>query len=255
MLEKIKSIFKQKEREIKPTIIKESNEFEKIDPYSYCIVNPYFKSSKNFSKIFSDFEDRISSLQRYFEMNKNNIHNYLKYSKNNLNDKEAENISEKDLKAYRRCYFSDEEYFYEMHYLSILLMLFSLFETLLSDVSNDISKTQSQKIEKYIDNSLPYVNKYLYFIEKICKLKLKIEKDTLKKLDIIRKLRNNYLHNLEKDIPENIQQELKEMLEIESHKLVINNDIITMAFEVIGGISQNLEKAYWRDKKDKFKIR
>ena len=40
-----------------------------IDPYSYCLVNPYFKSSENFSKIFSDFENRISSLQRYFETN------------------------------------------------------------------------------------------------------------------------------------------------------------------------------------------
>jgi hypothetical protein len=134
-------------------------------------------------------------------------------------------------------------------------MLFSLFETLLSEVSNDLSKTQNKKIDDLSDNSLPYVKKYLYFLDKVCKLDLKLEEKTLKKLDIIRKLRNNYLHSLEKDIPENIQEELMEMLEINTHKLVINNEIITMAFEVIGGISQRLEVVYWEDKKKKFKIR
>lgn len=229
--------------------------FQNIDPYSYCIVNPYFKASENFSKIFSDFENRISSLQRYFEMNRNNIEKYLKFSKTELADKKQQNITEKDLRAFSRCYFSDEEYFYEMHYLSILLMLFSLFETLLSEVSNDLSKTQNKKIDNFSDSSLPYVKKYLYFLDKVCKLNLNLDDETLKKLDIIRKLRNNYLHSLEKDIPENIQEELMEMLEIDTHKLVINNEIITMAFEVIGGISQKLEVVYWEDKKKKFKIR
>jgi hypothetical protein len=134
-------------------------------------------------------------------------------------------------------------------------MLFSLFETLLSEVSNDLSKTQNKKIDDLSDNSLPYVKKYLYFLDKICKLNLNIDEETLKKLDIIRKLRNNYLHSLEKDIPENIQEELMEMLDINTHKLVINNEIITMSFEVIGGISQRLETVYWEDKKKKFKIR
>ena len=63
------------------------------------------------------------------------------------------------------------------------------------------------------------------------------------------------MHSLEKDIPENIQEELMNMLELDTHKLVINNEIITMAFEVIGGISQKLEIVYWEDKKKKFKIR
>jgi len=250
-------MFKLFNKKIKKEVNKDDEKkvFNNIDPYSYCIVNPYFKASEDFSKIFSDFEDRISSLQRYFEMNKNNIEQYLKYSKSELAEKKQKKIKEKDLKAYSRCYFSDEEYFYEMHYLSILLMIFSLFETLLSDISTDLSKTQNNKIDSYIDNSMPYVKKYLYFLEKVCNLNLNINEETLKKLDIIRKLRNNYLHNLEKDIPENVQEELKRMLEIDTHKLVINNEIITMAFEVIGGISQNLEKAYWEDKKKKFKIR
>ena len=80
------SLFKREkiEKEIEKDCSCE-NDF--IDPYSYCLVNPYFKSSENFSKIFSDFENRISSLQRYFETNQIHIENYLKFSKEELNIK------------------------------------------------------------------------------------------------------------------------------------------------------------------------
>jgi hypothetical protein len=136
------SLFKREkiEKEIEKDCSCE-NDF--IDPYSYCLVNPYFKSSENFSKIFSDFENRISSLQRYFETNQIHIENYLKFSKDELNQKKKEVKNQKELAAYGRCYFSDEEYFYEMHYLSVILMIFSLFETLLSDVSVDIAKSKT----------------------------------------------------------------------------------------------------------------
>ena len=54
------SLFKREkiEKEIEKDCSCE-NDF--IDPYSYCLVNPYFKSSENFSKMFSDFENGVPS--------------------------------------------------------------------------------------------------------------------------------------------------------------------------------------------------
>lgn len=242
---------KKKEEEIKDEVI--HNEF--IDPYSYCIVNPYFKSSEDFSKIFSDFENRISSLQRYFETNQMHIEHYLKYSKDTLNQKKKEISDPKELAAYGRCHFSDEEYFYEMHYLSVILMLFSLFENLLSDLSLDIAKSQDKWIEDHMNKSLPYIKRYIYFLKDICKIDISITEEQDKKLDIIRKIRNNYLHSLEKDIPEEIQEELKKVLDLDKNKIRVNSDFISMAFQIIGEIAQNLEQAYWKYKKSKYNIK
>ncbi|HRG61047.1 MAG TPA: hypothetical protein PLU59_03775 [Aliarcobacter cryaerophilus] len=248
------SLFKREkiEKEIEKDCSCE-NDF--IDPYSYCLVNPYFKSSENFSKIFSDFENRISSLQRYFETNQIHIENYLKFSKDELNQKKKEVKNQKELAAYGRCYFSDEEYFYEMHYLSVILMIFSLFETLLSDVSVDIAKSENKWVEDHMDKSLPYIKRYINFLEFECKVKLPISDDEQKKLDIIRKIRNNYLHSLEKDIPEEIQEELKRLMDIDDNKIKVNADFILMTFQIVGGIAQKLETCYWEYKKNKYKMK
>ncbi len=248
----LKNLFSRKREKI---IEKKIIEKKFIDPYLYCIVNPYFKSSEDFSKIFSDFENRISSLQRYFETNQMHIENYLQYSKDTLNKKKKEIKNQKELAAYGRCHFSDEEYFYEMHYLSVILMLFSLFETLLSDLSIDIAKSQDKWVEDYMDKSLPYIKRYMYFLTDICKLNIKIDEEQEKKLDIIRKIRNNYLHSLEKDIPEEIQEELKKVLDLDKNKIRINAEFISMAFQIIGEIAQNLEHAYWKYKKSKYNIK
>ncbi len=247
-----KNIFNRK---VEKVVEEKAVESEFIDPYLYCIVNPYFKSSEDFSKIFSDFENRISSLQRYFETNQMHIEHYLQYSKDTLKQKKKEIKNQKELAAYGRCHFSDEEYFYEMHYLSVILMLFSLFETLLSDLSVDIAKSQDKWVEDYMDKSLPYIKRYMYFLTDICQLDIKIDDEQEKKLDIIRKIRNNYLHSLEKDIPEEIQEELKKVLDLDKNKIRINSEFISMAFQIIGEIAQNLERAYWKYKKSKYNIK
>lgn len=249
MLKNLFGIKKDKEEQ------KEEVEAGFIDPYAYCIINPYFKSSEDFSKIFSDFENRISSLQRYFETNQLHIKNYLKFSKESLNQKKKEIMNKKELAAYGRCHFSDEEYFYEMHYLSVILMMFSLFENLLSDLSIDVAKSENKRIENYMDKSLPYINRYLNFLTNECNLDIFISEDQYSQIDIIRKIRNNYLHSLEKDIPEEIQEELKTVLELDKNKIRINSDFILMSFRLIGDIVTNLEKSYWKYKRKKYKIK
>jgi hypothetical protein len=87
MINIFKNLTKQEAAEPEP--VDQKSNLASIDPYSYCLVNPYFQASKDFSKIFSDFENRISSLQRYFEMNRNNIDKYLKFSKSELTGKKT----------------------------------------------------------------------------------------------------------------------------------------------------------------------
>ena len=85
------------------------------------------------------------------------------------------------LHTVKRLKISDEEYFYEMHYLSVILMIFSLFETLLSDVSVDIAKSENKWVEDNMDKSLPYIKRYLNFLEFECKVKVPISDEEEKK--------------------------------------------------------------------------
>ncbi len=256
MLKLLKNYF-SKRRNSAPIEAKEKKShncfFPNIDPFAYCISNQYFKCSENFSKIFSEFETRIASLQRYFEINNTHIKQYINMSKKELQKRKTKDYDDQDIKAFGVCHFADVEYFYEMHYLSILLMLFTLFETLLYDMTKDISKEQ----DKYIDTdekTIPYINKYALFLKNECGLNIDIAKDSWNKLNIIRKIRNNYLHSLDKDIPENLQQELTETLGKQKHKITVDEEFISMTFEIIGEIAQEFEKAYWEYKKEKFKI-
>ena len=61
--------------------------------------------------------------------------------------------------------------------------------------------------------------------------------------------------SLEKDIPEEIQEELKKLMDLEDNKIKVNADFILMAFQIIGGIAQRLENSYWEYKKNKYKIK
>ncbi len=227
--------------------------FPDIDPFAYCISNPYFRCSENFSKIFSEFETRIASLQRYFEINNLHIKQYINMSKTELKNRKNSDYDDLDIKAFGVCHFADVEYFYEMHYLSILLMLFTLFETLLFDMTKDISKDQGKYIN-FSEKEVPYINKYAMFLKEKCGLNIDINKASWNKLNIIRKVRNNYLHSLDKDIPENLQLELAETLGEQKHKITVDEEFISMTFEIIGDIAQEFEKAYWDYKKEKFKI-
>ena len=58
-----------------------------------------------------------------------------------------------------------------------------------------------------------------------------------------------------KDIPEDIQEELKRLMDIDDNKIKVNADFILMTFQIVGGIAQKLETCYWEYKKNKYKMK
>jgi len=258
----IKKLFAKNKDGIKKELhIQEEKKHEcfcpKVDPFSHCIINPYFKSSEDFSKVFSEFETRMGSLQRYFEMNNLNIRYYLETSKSLLKEtKKTSEESEKNLIQYGRCHFADVDYFYEMHYLSILLIVFTMFENLLSNLVKDVSYINKVSINTNSQKELPYINKYLLFLKNQCKFDIKLTQKEWHSINTIRKVRNNYLHNLDTDIPEELQKELLKIITPKNNnKITVNEDFLDMCFKLFGDIASQLEKSYWEYKKNAFKIK
>jgi len=254
-----RTMFKKKEKE-KPVEKSEAKESQdcfspkfEVNSLSYCIVNPYFKSTEDFSKIFSDFEMRIASMQRYFEMNNSHIDSYIQRGKIDYRKKKEDGTDREILTQYSKCLFADVDYFYEIHYLSILMMLFSLFETLLSNVSKDLAYTKDKNLRVDFNNSSSYIQNYIVFLKNKIKLDLKFSREELSKLNVIRKVRNNYLHNLDKDIPKDLQDEMLKIINPQNNnKVTVNGEFLHMSFSLIGGLTQKIEKAYWDHKRKEF---
>jgi len=228
-----------------------------VDPFSHCIINPYFKSTEDFSKVFSEFETRMGSLQRYFEMNNMNIKFYLGKSKDILKKTKRDgDESEEDLSKYGQCHFADVDYFYEMHYLSILLIIFTMFENLLSNLVKDISYISKIHLNSNSQKELPYINKYILFLKNQCKLDIKLTQKEWHSINTIRKVRNNYLHNLDTDIPEDLQKELLKIISPKNNnKVTVNEEFLDMCFSLFGDIASQLETSYWEYKRYTFKIK
>ena len=114
-----------------------------------------------------------------------------------------ENLSNKEIDKLNFCHFADADYFYEMHYLSILLIIYTMFENLLSNLVKDIAFSCDTSFDNE-KNSSPYINRYIYFLRNHCRFDLDISKEQWQVLNSIRKVRNNYLHNLDIDISQDL---------------------------------------------------
>lgn len=239
------------------SIDKKDIEVPHIDPFSYCILNPYFQCKEDFSKVFSEYEMRLGSLQRYFELNNLHIRDYIHHSKNILRDEKNNSSKEAHiLDQYGKCHYADVDYFYEVHYLSVLLILFTMFENLLSSIVKDISYTNKYNFNDFNQRDLPYINRYILFLKNKCKMNINISQKEWQSLNIIRKVRNNYLHNLNIDIPKELQIELLKIITPKNKsKVTVNEEFLEMCFSIFGKLAYKLEASYWDYKRNLFKIK
>lgn len=93
---------------------------------------------------------------------------------------------------------------------------------------------------------MPNFNKYVYYFEHECGLRLEIEKETWKTLDALRELRNRYIHELARDVPENIRQQLEAITASEEYaNLPTDEAYVRETFRTVGHLAKKLDIAYW----------
>ncbi len=117
-----------------------------FDPFFHSILKQYFIPEIAFEPLY-DFGFRFGSLQRYFEYTYRYLKEYLdschKYLKKLTEDKQ---VYAEDVDFYGERFYADEHYLMEILYCSILSHLFSLLETLLGDIANDVAKMANKDI-------------------------------------------------------------------------------------------------------------
>lgn len=220
--------------------------------YEYINKKPIYTAEGEYVVTpFWEFMYRIQALHRHWMVSKDFTNKHL----NKL--KKAGTISGKyqeyyDL--YAETAGSDVDYIPEQIRGSTISILISLLENLLIQLSEDIAKELKIKIE-LSENKMPLINKHIYWITKGCGLEVYIPKETNKNLDLIREIRNRFIHNINRDLPDQLKKTLSQIVERnEDTKSLVDDAFVEFSFNKISELVKNIELSYIEfDKKNQIK--
>ncbi len=220
-----------------------TNDFNLFEALS---IEPVYDPPQRFLEPFYLFADRISSLQRYFEYTNTCVISYLKRSRQSLENLErGQATSAEEFDMHYEVTISDEEYFPDYLRGSVLSHVFTLLENLLVDVADEAAGILGAGVE-LPNKTMPYINKYMFYLQQTCGLAITIDKKTWKTIDALRELRNRDIHRLNRDLPDTIRQQLGDSLISGARfDVQINDGFVHEAFTVIGDLAHALDEAFW----------
>ncbi len=217
--------------------------------------------------LFIEFEYRINSLKRYLDLADQAVQESIRKKQKDLVDftasiKQMRSKSAKDrtdeeqvfldfefeaIMWQEEQFLSDKEYFSEYVYMSIIAVLFSLVESVL-DAAAEVAAEKPGIKTKVVEikvAKMPYITKYLYYLNSFCGLDVKVDESVEKSLHTLRKIRNRFLHSLGKDLPEEVKRELVEVLEL-SHDtgFKIDYQFTLVAFKTVVAFVSSVDRAF-----------
>lgn len=211
-----------------------------------CKPNPYFVAEEESAKFFKEFEIRLTTLNRLYLLNDTFLKEYYKQSRNSL--KETKNDEKKFMK-YSKCYFINGNAFKIIHNMSTLLNIFTIFEVLLKNIVKDMGYDEGKSLEEIQNRNSSYLTTYIYYLEKNLDNDFYLEENEKNFIGIVRKIRNDYLHENMSEIPESMEKELVKIFDLRLGKRIeVDQFFIIKTCEIFGKIAKRIEKDYWKYK-------
>ena len=182
---------------------------------------------------------RFQSLQRHWELNKSFVETHI----TTLKSVEGDGSGEFEL-LFSETVEWDFDYFPEYLRASTLSLSILLVENLLLSLCEDMAEELNTKIN-LVKDRMPYINKYILWLIHGCGIEIKIDEDVWIKIEAIRKVRNNFVHKIDKDIPEVIKEVISEMVsKIANDEKLITNEFVDEALCSISDLVKAIELAY-----------
>lgn len=215
-----------------------------------CEPNPYFNVANESAKFFEEFELRMTTIHRMFNINEKFLKEYQKMSKESLTlTKENKN----EFSKYSKCYFINNNAFKEISNMSNLLNIFTVFEVLLKSVVKDLAYDKNIELEEVQNKNMSYLNSYIMFLEETLQDEFFLDDNERNFIGIVRKIRNDYLHDYMTEIPESMEKEIVKIFELRIGKrIVVDEYFIDNTSKIFGNIAKRLEKSYWEYKNKVF---
>ena len=219
-----------------------------FDFFEALEVSHCYEAEPQFSEVFHVFAEKINSLMRYHHFAHQYFHRYLSEEKS-LVDKAFQGESSENYDEKYDFYYSDNEFIPEIVNFSTIAQLMTLLETMLNDIAKEIS---GEPFHHGIanDNKKPAINNIINLFQHEFDLRIRIDDATWDDLHKLRKIRNQYIHKMDKTLFENIKTELNHLYHAESDE-ELDKEFVHLSFKTISNVAKSVELAYLKYRENK----
>ena len=210
------------------------------------MIEPYYEAGPYFFQPFWEFQYRFQSLQRYWELNKR----FIKSHVSALAELNNDGTAEFDV-VYSETIEPDIEYFPEYLRNVTITTGLALIESLLSDICVEVAKEQG--VEVLLDRrSIPLINKHILWLSRGCGIEISLSKGMNARLDAIRTVRNRFIHQINKEIPDKVNETISNMLEDNAGKDTgVTDDFVDKSIKQLAELAKDIENSYWNHENTK----
>jgi hypothetical protein len=207
-------------------------------------IEQFYSTEGVFYQPFFEFESKFASLQRYFYLNLKASRQFILESKTSSVISKAKNDSAELADLHFEVTYSDIQYFDNFIFSSMLTQMFSLFECFLLEVIETarIEMDSSEPIQK---DNIPLANRYIKWLTNVAGCEIVIQKETWATFDVLREIRNRFVHAHIGKIPDQMKSKFSEIkFKATTTALTENEGFVYIGFKTIADAVKQVELGF-----------
>jgi len=207
-------------------------------------IEQFYITEGVFYQPFFEFESKLASLQRYFFLNLKASRQFILESKTSSVISKAKDDSAELTDLHFQITDSDIQYFNDFIFSSMLTQMFSLFESFLLEVieAARIEMNSSELIQK---DNIPLANRYIKWLTNIAKCEIVIPKETWATFDVLREIRNRFVHAHISQAPDQMKSKFSEVkFKATTVALTENEGYVYIGFKTIADAVKQVELGF-----------
>lgn len=217
---------------------------EPFDIYKALSHEVFYQTEGVFYEPLFVFEEKISSLFRYYLLTHSVSRQFVVESETSLLIERARDKSPELIDLHFSITQADADYFDNFVFASILTQLFSAYEAYLLELIQILRQKISNQTPFSTEN-IPTINRYLKWMRDHGGCNLSLSKEANSLFDILREIRNRFVHGKVGDFPEQMRCRIDSLKESAHSKGMTENQFFILSgFRVVGESAKNVELAF-----------
>ncbi len=209
-------------------------------------IEPFYQTEGVFYEPFFEFESKFSSLHRYFLLNLKASQQYILESKTSSVITKAKDNSPEIFDLHFEISSSDIKFFEDFLFSSMLTQMFSLFESFLLEVIN-AARHEMNSTEPIQKENIPLANRYLKWLTNVAECEIDIPKETWATFDVLREIRNRFVHAQIGPIPDQMKSKFLEIkFKATFTALTENEGYVYISFKTLAKAVKQVELGFLR---------
>jgi hypothetical protein len=173
-------------------------------------IEQFYQTEGIFYEPFFEFESKLSSLQRFYAMSLSASKRFIVESQASAAITKAKEQTSEIIDIHFDITSSDIQYFEKFLFSSVLAQTFSLFESFLLGVIDTAGVELNIEPQIPKDN-IPLANRYIKWLTSTAGCEINISKDTWATFDVLRQIRNQFVHAHISEVPAQMKEKFLEI--------------------------------------------